>query len=123
MLCQQLDPASSQGSPQITLVDAPSQVMAGQNFQVAVKLNNIYPGSEARVKIFDPSKQQTWGPTQSYQGTSDGTIGATLTITAPIQGGDWCIKALLEFRTTIDSTPFSLVDQRGFCVSVIIETL
>jgi hypothetical protein len=120
ILCQPLDPALAQGNPQITRVDAPSQVMASQSFQVAVKLSNIYKGGETRVKIFDPSTQQTWGPTQSYQGTSDGTVGATLTITAPTQGGDWCIKALLEFRTTIDSTPFSLADQRGFCVSVII---
>jgi len=120
LLCQSLAPVSAQENPpQISRVDAPSQVMTGQSFQVAVKLINIYKGSEANVEIFDPSTQRRWGPTQNYQGTSDGTVGATLTITAPNQAGDWCIKALLQYRTTTQTAMFSTVDQRGFCVSVI----
>jgi hypothetical protein len=118
LLCQSLVPVSAQGSPQINHVDAPSQVTVGQSFQVAVKLSYIYEGSEARVQIYDPSTQYTWGPTQKYQGTPDGTIGATITITAPSQPGDWCIKALLEYAVKVGSK-FTLADQRGFCVSVI----
>lgn len=118
LLCQSLAPVSAQGSPQISLVDAPSQVTVGQSFQVAVKLSYIYEGSEARVQIYDPSTQYTWGPTPKYQGTPDGTIGATITITAPSQPGDWCIKALLDYAVKVGSK-FTLADQRGFCVSVI----
>lgn len=70
------------------------------------------------MQIYDPSTQYTWGPTQKYQGTPDGTIGATITITAPSQPGDWCIKALLEYAVKVGSK-FTLADQRGFCVSVI----
>jgi hypothetical protein len=119
LLCQSFVQVSAQGNPQISLVDAPSQVTVGQSFQVAVKLSYIYTGSEANVEIFDPATQHRWGPTQNYQGTPDGTVGATLTITAPNQSGDWCIKALLQYRTTTETAPFSTVDQRGFCVSVI----
>lgn len=118
LICQSLAPVSAQGNPQINLVDAPSQVTVGQSFQVAVKLSYIYEGSEARVQIYDPSTQYTWGPTQRYQGTPDGTIGATLTITAPSQPGDWCIKAILDYAAKIGSK-MTMADQRGFCVSVI----
>jgi hypothetical protein len=118
LLCQSLAPVSAQGSPQINRVDAPSQVTVGQSFQVAVKLSYIYEGSEARVQIYDPSAQYTWGPTQRYQGTPDGTIGATLTITAPSQPGDWCIKAILDYAAKIGSK-MTLADQHGFCISVI----
>jgi hypothetical protein len=118
LLCQSLAPVSAQGSPQINRVDAPSQVTVGQSFQVAVKLRYIYEGSEARVQIYDPSTQYTWGPTQRYQGTPDGSIGATLTITAPSQPGDWCIKAILDYAAKIGSK-MTLADQHGFCISVI----
>jgi hypothetical protein len=118
LLSQSLFPVSAQGSPQINRVDAPSQVKVGQSFQVAVKLSYIYEGSEARVQIYDPSTQYTWGPTRRYQGTPDGTIGATLTITAPSQPGDWCIKAILDYAAKIGSK-MTMEDQRGFCVSVI----
>ena len=118
LLSQSLFLVSAQGSPQINRVDAPSQVTVGQSFQVAVKLSYIYEGSEAQVQIYDPSAQYTWGPTQRYQGTPDGTIGATLTITAPSQPGDWCIKAILDYAVKIGSK-MTTADQRGFCVSVI----
>jgi hypothetical protein len=122
LLSQSLFLVSAQGSPQINRVDAPSQVTVGQSFQVAVKLSYIYEGSEARVQIYDPSAQYTWGPTQRYQGTPDGTIGATLTITAPSQPGDWCIKATLDYAAKIGSK-MTMADQHGFCVSVIsVET-
>jgi hypothetical protein len=119
-LCHLLVPILAQGSPEITRVDTPSQVKVSQSFQVAVKLGNIYAGSEARVQIYDPSTQYTWGPTQNYQGTKDGTIGVTLTIKAPSQAGEWCIKAILEYAVKIGSK-FTLADQSGFCVSVVAE--
>ena len=121
LICYQLPaPALAQTSPpQISLVNNPSSVNVGQSFQVSVKLSNIFEGSEAKVEIFDPSAQMTLVTSRAYSGTPDGTVGVALTLTAPSQTNpNWCLKAVLEYRTLMQTAPFEVVDQSGFCMVV-----
>jgi hypothetical protein len=116
----QVDSASSaaRAPAKIDQVNAPPSVSQGLSFQVAVKLSGIYTGSEARVRILDPPTGRTWS-SSTYNGNSQGIVGATVAVTAPQRAGTWCLKALLDFAPKAGSRFQEAVDQRGFCIEVL----